>query len=171
MYSSDKLSSVLLSLQRGTAKRQPAQAIADAVAKGRAGAAELRTLTGTFEKCGFEVVGYEPASGGYPYIVAQPTGATIARVMADVGACVERWIDASGPGSHLAKKGGVAVNLVPPAVAERRVTGKESWPTAMRMSSPKLPASPAERPHPAVSFLLSGGGSPRAGPMSRGPEV
>lgn len=133
------------------------EAISDAVAQGRARAAELRTLIGTFKECGYEVVGYDPAGGGNPYIVAQPENATIGRVVADVGACVERWVAASGPGSQLSKKGGVGVNLVSPGVAEHRDTGKESWPTAMRMSSPELMASLSERPHHAVSFLIGDG--------------
>lgn len=127
------------------------QAMGDAITRGRTEAAGSRVLRDTFKACGYEVIAVD-RTGGAPYIVARPTNPTVTQVITEVGACVQRWVTAGGTQGQLAKKGGVAVNLVSPRVAARRDLGKESWPTTMRLSHSGLLASLAERPYFSVGY-------------------
>ncbi|MGW4229399.1 SCO7460 family lipoprotein [Streptomyces sp. NPDC004980] len=138
------------------------RALADALARGRSEAADSRVLRSAFEECGYAVVGVDPASGA-PYVVARPTNSTVTAVIAEVGGCVRRWVTAAGAEGPLARKGGTAVNLVSPRVAERRDTGKASWPTTMRLSHSGLLASLGERPYYSVGYDIAGGRVDTAG--------
>ncbi|MFD9542086.1 SCO7460 family lipoprotein [Streptomyces sp. NPDC060022] len=132
------------------------QAMADAITRGRADAANSRVLRYTFKECGYEVIAVDPV-GGAPYVVAQPTNSTVTQVITEVAACVQRWLTAGGNRGPLAQKGGVAVNLVSSRVAERRDMGKKSWPTTMRLSHSGLLASLGERPYYSVGYDIVGG--------------
>ncbi|GHB11177.1 MULTISPECIES: SCO7460 family lipoprotein [Streptomyces] len=132
------------------------QAMGAAIARGRAEAADSRVMRSAFEECGHEVIAVDPA-GGAPYIAVRPTNSTVTEVIAEVGGCVQRWVTTSGAGSPLARKNGAAVKLVSPGVAERRETGKASWPTAMRLSHSGLLASLGERPYYSVGYDIAGG--------------
>ncbi|MET7367730.1 hypothetical protein ABZS61_18120 [Streptomyces sp. NPDC005566] len=133
-----------------------AQAMADAITRGRADAGDSRVLRSTFKDCGYEVIAVDPA-GGAPYVVARPTNSTVTQVITEVGACVQRWVAAGGYRGPLAGKGGAAVNLVSPGVAEHRAVGRRSWPTTMRLSHSGLLASLGERPYYSVGYAIAGG--------------
>ncbi|MCM2416089.1 SCO7460 family lipoprotein [Streptomyces sp. RKAG290] len=123
----------------------------DAVAKGRSEAARLRILTGTFKSCGYEVIGVEPSSGA-PWIVASPTNVTVTRVLADIGSCVRRWVEADGRTGRPAQAGGASVNLASPAVTRRLPAGSRSQPTAMRLSRTPLLAALQSHPYYVASY-------------------
>ncbi|WNI20616.1 SCO7460 family lipoprotein [Streptomyces sp. ITFR-16] len=128
----------------------------EAVERGRRDADLLRVLVGTFERCGHEVIGVEPSTGA-PWIVAEPTDATVAPVLKDIGACVRQWVEAREAKDPSAKKEGASVNLVSRAVAEKRPTGKASQPTAMRLSATPLLAALHAHPYFAASYAVVDG--------------
>lgn len=90
-----------------------AGALTEAVARGRSDAAAFRTLRDAFDACGYEVIALGP-TGTPPYVVAELTNATVERVLADIGGCVQRWVTASGADSPLGKAKASYVNVVSP---------------------------------------------------------
>lgn len=133
-----------------------AKVLDDAVKSARSEAARLRLMTRTFKSCGYEVIGIEPSSGGL-WIVASPTNATVTRVLADIGSCVRRWVEADEEQGRPAQARGAWVNLASPAAAARRPAGKKSQPTAMRLSETPLLASLQSHPYYLASYSMTDG--------------
>ncbi|MFJ9107615.1 SCO7460 family lipoprotein [Streptomyces sp. NPDC102283] len=130
--------------------------LAEAVKRGRQQAEDFRTLKGAFDACGYEVVALGP-TGTPPYVVAELTNATVAKVLGEIGECVQRWVTASGADSTLAKAQGAYVNVVSPSVADRRARGKDSWPTVMRLTRQDLLASLTEQAYFSASYEIGAG--------------
>ncbi|MGW4361258.1 SCO7460 family lipoprotein [Streptomyces californicus] len=130
--------------------------LADAVRRGRQQAEDFRTLATAFDSCGYEVVALGP-TGTPPYVVAELTNETVAKVLGEIGRCVQRWVAASGPESTLAKGQASYVNVVSPAVAERRDRGKGSWPTLMRLTRSDLLASLTKHTYFSASYAIEQG--------------
>ncbi|MFI1185978.1 SCO7460 family lipoprotein [Streptomyces californicus] len=130
--------------------------LADAVRRGRQQAEDFRTLAAAFDGCGYEVVALGP-TGTPPYVVAELTNDTVAQVLGEIGRCVQRWVEASGPDSALAKGKASYVHVVSPAVAERRDRGEESWPTLMRLTRSDLLASLTKHAYVSASYAIEGG--------------
>lgn len=133
-----------------------AEALAEAVERGRADAAAFRTLRDAFDACGYEVIALG-RPGTPPYVVAELTNATVEKVLADIGRCVQRWVTASGAGSPLAEAKGSYVNVVSPAVAGKRDRGKDSWPTVMRLTRGDLLASLTKHAYYSASYEINAG--------------
>ncbi|MFF6906904.1 SCO7460 family lipoprotein [Streptomyces sp. NPDC012389] len=136
--------------------KECAGVLTEAVARGRADAAAYRTLRDTFDACGYEVIALGP-TGTPPYVVAELTNATVQRVLADIGGCIQRWVTASAPGSPLAKAKASYVNVISPAVAEKRNRGKDSWPTLLRLTRSNLLASLTKHTYHSASYDIVDG--------------
>jgi hypothetical protein len=130
--------------------------LAEAVQRGRQQADDFRTLKGAFDACGYEVIALGP-TGTPPYVVAELTNATVTKVLGEIGECVQRWVTASGADSPPAKAQGSYVNVVAPAVADRRDRGKESWPTVMRLTRSGLRASLTKQAYFSASYEIEAG--------------
>lgn len=130
--------------------------LAEAVKRGRQQAEDFRTLRGAFDACGYEVVALGP-TGTPPYVVAELTNATVAKVLGQIGECVHHWITASGADSTLARAQGAYVNVVSPSVADRRHRGEESWPTVMRLTRQDLLASLTKQAYFSASYEIVAG--------------
>ncbi|MFE2293778.1 SCO7460 family lipoprotein [Streptomyces sp. NPDC059452] len=141
----------------GTCDRKDCgKALTEAVARGRAEATAYRTLRGAFDACGYEIIALGPA-GTPPYVAAELTNATVEKVLAEIGGCVQRWVSANGADSPLAKAEASYVNVISPAVAEKRSRGKDSWPTMMRLTRGNLLASLSKRPFHSASYDIHAG--------------
>ncbi|MFH9264788.1 SCO7460 family lipoprotein [Streptomyces sp. NPDC017546] len=141
----------------GTCDRKDcAGALAEAMKRGRQQAEDLRVLKGAFDACGYEVVALGP-TGTPPYVVAELTNATVAKVLGEIGECVQRWVTASEADSALAKAQGAYVNVISPSVADRRDQGEESWPTVMRLTRSGLRASLTEQAYFSASYEIEAG--------------
>ncbi|MGW1202209.1 SCO7460 family lipoprotein [Streptomyces cyaneofuscatus] len=136
--------------------KECAGVLTEAVARGRADAAAYRTLRDAFDSCGYEVIALGP-TGTPPYVVAEPTNATVQRVLADIGGCVQRWVTASGADTPLAKAKASYVNVVSPAVAGKRNRGKDSWPTLLRLTRSNLVASLTKHTYYSASYDIVDG--------------
>ncbi|WP_228992016.1 SCO7460 family lipoprotein [Streptomyces sp. DH8] len=143
--------------ERGSCDRKDCVgALTEAVERGRQQAEDFRTLASAFDACGYEIVAVGP-TGTPPYVVAELTNATVTRVLGEIGQCVRRWVAASGPDSTSAKGQGAYVNVVSPAVADRRKRGEESWPALMRLTRSDLLASLTKQDHVSVSYQIEAG--------------
>ncbi|AGK81559.1 Lipoprotein [Streptomyces microflavus DSM 40593] len=148
---------------KGTCDRKDcAGALTEAVARGRSDAAAFRTLRDAFDACGYEVIALGP-TGTPPYVVAELTNATVERVLADIGGCVQRWVTASGADSPLARAKASYVNVVSPAVAGKRSRGKDSWPTMMRLTRSDLLGSLTKHAYYSASYDIVDGQVDTAG--------
>ncbi|MZF54335.1 hypothetical protein GTX53_10840 [Streptomyces sp. SID5594] len=146
-----------INADKGTCdSKECAGVLAEAVARGRADAAAYRTLRDAFDACGYEVIALGP-TGTPPYVVAELTNATVQRVLADIGGCVQRWVTASGDDTPLAKAKASYVNVVSPAVAEKRNRGKDSWPTLLRLTRSNLVASLTKHTYYSASYDIADG--------------
>lgn len=153
----DAVVRIRVDAKAGTCNTHECRGVLDeAVERGRRDAAQLRVLIDTFRSCGHEVIGVEPSTGA-PWIVAAPTNATVTPVLKEIGSCVRQWVEAREAKDPSAKKDGASVNLVSPAVAEKRPAGKESQPTAMRLSTTPLLAALHARPYFAASYAVVDG--------------
>ncbi len=121
----------------------------DAVERGRREAAALRVLVGAFRRCGHEVLAVDPQTGS-PWIAASPTNATVSGLLKDIGACAREWKDGT-------EVKGASVNLVSPAVAKKRPTGKKSQPTAMRLSATSLLAALGSHAYYSAGYTAKDG--------------
>ncbi|MFD3790366.1 SCO7460 family lipoprotein [Streptomyces cyaneofuscatus] len=146
-----------INADKGTCEsRKCAGVLTEAVARGRADADAFRTLRDAFDACGYEVIALGP-TGTPPYVVAELTNATVRRVLADIGGCVQRWVTASGADTPLAKAKASYVNVVSPAVAGKRDRGKSSWPTLLRLTRSDLLASLTEHTYHSASYDIVDG--------------
>ncbi|MFD0020001.1 SCO7460 family lipoprotein [Streptomyces sp. NPDC058382] len=153
----DAVVRIRVDAKAGTCNTHPCRKVLDdAVARGRTEADRLRLLIRTFESCGHEVIGVEPSTGA-PWVVASPTNATVTRVLQDLGSCVRRWADADARYGGTANARGASVNIASPAVAEHRPAGRNSHPTAMRLSERSLLAALQSRPYYAAGYPASRG--------------
>ncbi|MGA6174473.1 SCO7460 family lipoprotein [Streptomyces sp. NPDC012600] len=143
--------------------KECAGALKEAVARGRADAAAFRTLRDAFAGCGYEVIALGPSGTSSPYVVAELTNATVEKVLAEIGGCVQRWVAASGPDSPLAEAKAAHVNVVSPALAAERSRGKDSWPTLMRLTRGDLIASLTRRTHHSAAYEIEAGQVDTAG--------
>ncbi|RPK88275.1 hypothetical protein [Streptomyces sp. ADI98-10] len=137
-------------------RKDCAGALAEAVKRGRQQAEDFRTLKGAFDACGYEVIALG-TTGTPPYVVAELTNATVTKVLGEVGECVQRWVSASGAAGTSAKAQGSYVNVVSPAVADRRDRGKDSWPTVMRLTRSDLLASLTKQAYFSASYEIEAG--------------
>ncbi|MFJ9637823.1 SCO7460 family lipoprotein [Streptomyces sp. NPDC101178] len=152
-----------ISADKGTCdSRECAGVLTEAVARGRADAAAYRTLRDAFDACGYEVIALGP-TGTPPYVVAELTNATVERVLADIGGCVQRWVAASPADSPLAQAKASYVNIVSPAVAAERDRGKDSWPTVMRLTRGNLLGSLTKHTYHSASYDIAAGRVDTAG--------
>ncbi|MFB8103569.1 SCO7460 family lipoprotein [Streptomyces sp. NPDC056007] len=152
-----------INAEKGTCDgKECAGVLKEAVARGRAEADAYRILRDAFDACGYEVIALG-SPGAAPYVVAELTNATVQRELAGIGGCVQRWVAASGADSPLAKAKASYVNVVSPAVAEKRNRGKESWPTMMRLTRGNLIASLTKHTHHAASYDIVDGQVDTAG--------
>ncbi|MET7871204.1 SCO7460 family lipoprotein [Streptomyces cyaneofuscatus] len=146
-----------INADKGTCdSKECAGVLAETVARGRAEAAAYRTLRDAFDACGYEVIALGP-TGTPPYVVAELTNATVRRVLADIGGCVQRWVTASGADTPLAKAKASYVNVVSPAVAGKRDRGKDSWPTLLRLTRSDLVASLTKHTYHSASYDIVDG--------------
>ncbi|MFD5983642.1 SCO7460 family lipoprotein [Streptomyces cyaneofuscatus] len=146
-----------INADKGTCdSKECAGVLTEAVARGRAEAAAYRTLRDAFDACGYEVIALGP-TGTPPYVVAELTNATVQRVLADIGGCVQRWVTASGADTPLAKAKASYVNVVSPAVAGKRDRGKDSWPTLLRLTRSDLVASLTKHTYRSASYDIVDG--------------
>lgn len=143
--------------EEGTCDRKDCvPVLAEAVKRGRQQAEDFRTLKGAFDDCGYEVVALGP-TGVPPYVVAELTNATVTKGLGEIGECVQRWVTASGADSTLARAQASYVNVVSPAVADRRDRGKESWPAVMRLTRSDLLASLTKQSYFSASYEIEAG--------------
>ncbi|MFI1223671.1 MULTISPECIES: SCO7460 family lipoprotein [unclassified Streptomyces] len=143
-------------------RKDCAVALARAVQHGRQQADDFRTLKSAFDSCGYEVIALD-TTGTPPYVVAELTNANVTKVLREIGDCVQRWVTASGADSTLAKAVGSYVNVVSPAVADRRDRGKDSWPTMMRLTRSNLLASLTKHAYHSASYEIEAGRVDTAG--------
>ncbi|WP_411080200.1 SCO7460 family lipoprotein [Streptomyces sp. cmx-18-6] len=137
-------------------RKDCAGVLTEAVARGLADAAAFRTLRDAFDACGYPVIALGP-TGTAPSVVAEMTNATVEKVLADIGGCVQRWVSASGADSPLAKAKAAYVNVVSPAVAAKRSRGQASWPTVMRLTRGDLLASLTRHRYHSASYDIHAG--------------
>ncbi|MEW2071702.1 hypothetical protein [Streptomyces sp. NPDC007346] len=142
--------------------KECAGVLTEAVARGRSDAAAYRTVRDAFDACGYEVIALG-LPGSPPYVVAELTNATVEKVLAEIGGCVQRWVTASGADSPLAKAKASHVNVVSPAVAAKRDRGKDTWPAVMRLTRGNLLASLTKRTYHSASYDINDGQVDTAG--------
>ncbi|MFC8535655.1 SCO7460 family lipoprotein [Streptomyces sp. NPDC057249] len=147
---SDAVVRMRVDAEAGTCNTHDCRDVMDeAVERGRREAAALRVLLGAFRRCGHEVIAVDPRTGA-PWIAAAPTNATVSGLLKDIGACARRWKEG-------AEVKGASVNLVSPAVAEKRPTGEKSQPTAMRLSATPLLAALGSHAYYSAGYAAKDG--------------
>ncbi|MBQ0827063.1 SCO7460 family lipoprotein [Streptomyces tagetis] len=146
-----------------------AEALRKAVERGRSQGEHLRLMREAFEECGHPVLAVDQGLST-PWVEAEPTNGNLDEVLAEIGACVERWTTARAARPDAESPRWVSVAFAAPGTAARLPSAEEDRPTLLRLTHRPRLAALAGVPYHVAAYPVApgaGGGAEAGTPTLR----